>query len=148
MKGFYPALTVTDLDRSIRFYDDALGFKLTFSIPGPDGKLVFANVTNGDANLMLGVTPAGQPDPAAQGPLGSGVNLYVSVDNDDDIDALFERARSAGARVIHEPTDQFWGDRDWTVADPDGYQITVGKQMKVLTPEEMVAAAGAMAAPV
>lgn len=148
MQGFIPALTVTDMGRSVRFYEDALGFRSTFVIPGPDGAPVFTSLSNGDATLMLGVVRAEAPEPVVPGSLGAGVNLYVTVSESDDIDALFERAWNAGARVISKPTDQYWGDRDWTVADPDGYQLTVGKQTRVLSPDEMLAAAATMAAPV
>jgi PhnB protein len=147
MQGFIPSLTVTDMDRSVRFYEDALGFKSTFVIPGPDGAPVFTSLSHGEATLMLGLAPTEPSEPVAAGTLGAGVNLYVTVTGSDDIDTLFERAWNAGARVITKPIDQFWGDRDWTVADPDGYQITVGKQMRVLSPEEMLAAAATMAAP-
>lgn len=148
MQGFIPSLTVTDMGRSVRFYEDALGFRSTFVIPGPDGAPVFTSLSHGDATLMLGVARADEPNPVAPGSLGGGINLYVTVTGSDDIDALFERAWNAGARVITKPSDQFWGDRDWTVADPDGYQITVAKTMRVLSPEQMLAAAAAMPAPV
>lgn len=143
MQGFIPALTVTDMERSVRFYEDALGFKSTFSIPGPDGKPVFTSLSNGEATIML--SDARAEEPVASGTHGAGVTLYVTETGSDDIDALFERAWNAGARVISKPADQFWGDRDWTVADPDGYQITVGKTMRVLSPDEMLAAAATMA---
>ena len=146
MQGFIPSLTVTDVDRSVRFYVDALGFTSTFVIPGPDGAPVFTRLSHGEATLMLGVAPTDGPEAITE-PLGAGVNLYVMVTEGDDIDTLFERAWNAGARVITKPTDQFWGDRNWTVADPDGYQVTVGKQMRVLSPEEMLAAAATMAIP-
>ena len=146
MQGFIPSLTVTEMDHSVRYYEDALGFTSTFVIPGPDGVPVFTSLSHGEATLMLGVAPTDGPE-AVTGPLGAGVNLYVTVTGGDDIDTLFERAWNGGARVITKPTDQFWGDRNWTVADPDGYQITVGKQMRVLSPDEMLAAATAMAPP-
>jgi PhnB protein len=145
MQPFIPALTVTDMDRSVRFYEDALGFRRTFSIPGPDGRPVFTTLSHGDATLMLSVAQTESPDPPVAGSLGAGVNLYLTVTQEEDIDALFERAWNNGARVVTEPTDQFWGDRDWTIADPDGYTLTVGKQTRVLTPDEMLAAAASMA---
>lgn len=148
MQGFMPALTVTDMARSVRFYEEALRFKQTFVIPGPDGAPVFASLTNWEATLMLSIAQAESPELIVAGSLGAGVNLYVAVPDTEDIDALFERVWNAEARVIAKPTDQFWGDRDWTVADPDGYHITVGKQTRELSPEEMLAAAATVATPV
>ena len=147
MQGFIPELTVTDMTRSVHFYEAALGFTTTFVIPGPDEQAVFTSLSNRDATLMLSVPRAENPEPEVPAALGSGVTLYLTVSSDDDIDALFERAWNAGARVITEPTDQFWGDRDWTVADPDGYRITVAKQVRVLSPDEMLAAAPSMSTP-
>jgi uncharacterized glyoxalase superfamily protein PhnB len=140
MNIFVPALTVSNIKQSVRFYEDALGFSANFSIPGPDGDPVFVNLVNGTANLMLNTARPDDPIPTESGSLGRGVNLYVGVEGSDDIDALFDRAKQAGARVMQAPTDEFWGDRDWTVADPDGYLITVGKQMRTLSPEEMLEA--------
>ena len=43
----------------------------------------------------------------------------------DDIDAAFERVRAAGAEIVQEPTDQFWGVRDFAVRDPSGNLVRV-----------------------
>ncbi len=137
---FVPSLTVSNMERSIRFYEDALGFVVTFAMPGPDGAPVHAGLENGTASLMLGVPMTESAPLADRSSPGQGVNLYVGVAASDDIDALFERAKRAGATVVQEPTDEFWGDRDWSVADPDGYVITVGKQMRIMSPDEMIEA--------
>ena len=137
---FVPSLTVSNIERSIRFYEDALGFVVTFAIPGPDGAPVHAGLENGTASLMVGLPMTESPRSADTSPPGRGVNLYVGVAATDDIDALFERAKRSGASVVQEPTDEFWGDHDWSIADPDGYVITVGKQMRTMSPDEMIEA--------
>lgn len=140
MNAFIPSLTVSDIHRSTQFYEDALGFTKTFAIPGPGGDPVHVSLSNGTAMVMLGVAMTDSPAPRASDSAGLGVNLYVGVEGTDDIDDLFARATAAGARVVQEPTDEFWGDRDWSIADPDGYVITVGKQTRILSPEEMIKA--------
>ena len=40
----------------------------------------------------------------------------------DDVDAHFRRARAAGATIESEPEDKDWGDRMYTVRDPEGHQ--------------------------
>jgi PhnB protein len=138
MKSIMPSLAVADIEASVKFYVDVLGFDVAFTLPGEDGKLVHASVQRGDAMLMFGrLDPANAHD---QGQLGKGVVLYSTVTDDEDIDAYFERARSAGATVMQEPVDQFWGHRDWGIADPDGYLIWVSKEIQALSAAEMTEA--------
>jgi PhnB protein len=65
--------------------------------------------------------------------------------DDEDVDALFRRARDKGATILYEPTDQFWGHRDWGMADPQGYVTIVSKVVKNVTEEDMRKGAEAMA---
>jgi uncharacterized glyoxalase superfamily protein PhnB len=138
MNSLTPSLVVASMRESIRFYEDALGFKATYTMPGPDGELVHASIKNGDVELMLG--PAGFSGAPITGDVGKGVSLYLGVGADDDIDALFERAKKAGARVLQEPHDEFWGDRIWSVADPDGYELVVAKHVRDVSEEDMAQA--------
>jgi uncharacterized glyoxalase superfamily protein PhnB len=135
MKSVMPSLVVADMRDSIRFYEDALGFKATDTMPGPDGELIHASIRNGDVELMMG--PAGFAGEPITGDVGKGVALYLAVGDGEDIDALFERAKRAGARVLQEPHDEFWGDRIWSVADPDGYELVVAKHVRDVSDEEM-----------
>lgn len=106
-------LTVTDLERSCRFYTDLLELPLAGELPTR-----FLEYVVGGIPLMLhldttGVN-AGQESPAP------GLDLYLGV---DDVDAAVEHLRSSGVVVLEEPTTQAWGKRDACVADPDGYRI-------------------------
>ncbi len=135
MKSIIPALTVADIDASVRFYSEVLGFDVQFTLPGPDGKLIHASVKRGDATVMFGQLDPSNPHD--QGKLGAGVALFFTVADNEDIDAYFERVKEAGATVFQEPTDQFWGHRDWVIADPDGYLLWIGKEMRSVSAEEM-----------
>lgn len=135
MQSLIPGLAVKDIAASLRFYTDVLGFETTFSMPDDSGTLVHGSVKRGDVEIMIGrIDPT---NPHDQEPLGRGVALYSTVADSEDIDALFTHAKQAGATVIQEPTDQFWGHRDWTVADPDGYRIVVSKVIAQVTEESM-----------
>jgi uncharacterized glyoxalase superfamily protein PhnB len=112
-------LTVKDPDASLAFYQKAFGLEKRMAMPGPDGKTMHAEVAWHDGVVMFG--PEGGPNmsksPATTGvrpPLG----IYVYC---DDVDALFKRATAAGAKVDKPPQDQFYGDRNCAVIDPDGY---------------------------
>jgi PhnB protein len=125
MKSVIPTLAVADITKSLRFYNDILGFETSFTMPGDDGELVHASVQRGDVSLMF--SPQGKPGLQHA---GEGVVLYFTVGDDDDIDAEFAHARANGATIVQEPTDQFWGHRDWTIADPDGYHLTISKEVR------------------
>ena len=140
MKSLIPGLAVRSVEQAIGFYEQALGFTHDFSLPGPDGSAIHGSVTRGDASIMFGTGPL----PAGSVP-GAGIVLYLNVADDEDIDVAFERAVAAGATVIEPPADQFWGDRNWTIADPDGYHLTIGKTTRQVSPEEMMHAVAAMA---
>ena len=129
MKSVIPHFMVRDMDRTLAFYREALGFSVAFTMPDDKGGLAHASMQRGDVSIMFGPFH----DEPADGN-GRGVMLYFSVNDDEEIDALFAQARQAGAQVLQEPTEQFWGDRDWGVSDPDGYRIWVSKTVKAFDP--------------
>lgn len=135
MQSLIPTLAVKDIAASLRFYADVLGFESQGSLPDASGELIHASAKRGDVQIMFGrQNPA---EPHDQEPLGRGVYLYTTVADDEDIDSLFAHARKAGATIVQEPTDQFWGHRDWTVADPDGFLVVVSKVTRSVSAEEM-----------
>ena len=60
--------------------------------------------------------------------------LYVYV---DDVDSHCARARSAGAKILAEPEDMFWGDRTYVAEDPEGHRWTFAQHVKDVAPEDM-----------
>ncbi len=71
---------------------------------------------------------------------GSSVAMYVYV---EDVDAIFDKAVTAGAKVIDPVKDQFWGDRHGRLEDPSGHLWSIATHKKDLSPEEMKRAAEA-----
>jgi uncharacterized glyoxalase superfamily protein PhnB len=60
----------------------------------------------------------------------------------DDIDGHCERARAAGAVILQEPTDQFYGARTYRARDPEGHVWTFDQFVRTVTREEAEAASG------
>ena len=141
MASIMPALAVKDIAASVRFYSEVLGFESPYTMAGADGEVMHGSVKLGDDMIMFGrIDPKNPHDHA---PLGNGTALYTTVDDEKDIDVLFAYAKNAGAPVLQEPQDQFWGHRDWAVSDPDGYIVVVSKVIKQVSEEEMREAVGA-----
>jgi PhnB protein len=143
MQSVIPTLTVPDIDAAIKFYEDVLGFTSTFTMAGPDGRTMHGSAQRGNVSLMF--APPYGDDAHEHPPYGNGVSLYTTIDDDEDVDALFRHARDKGATILWEPTDQFWGHRDWGMADPQGYVTIVSKVVKNVTEEDMRKGAEAMA---
>lgn len=138
MTSVNPMLSVRDVEASMKFYTERLGF--TFegtSLPGDDGKPVFAGVKRGETTIWLDHTEYADLPPDT--PLGVGVELYISLDKAEDIDALYETLKAAGVKIVGELQEQFWGDKRFVLQDVDGYRLSVSKNVREVSPEEMAA---------
>ena len=122
-----PMISVDSVDQARGFYVDKLGFGHLMGMLGRDGQLDFCTVTLSGAKVMLMRPPektAGTEPTSAKRP----VEIYLQV---EDVDSYHDRLKKSGVQVTTPLTDQWWGDRTFTVMDPFGYQIwfyqTVGE---------------------
>lgn len=127
-----PFLAVKDIDASVKFYTEQLGFEHRSSIPGPDGATMFGFV-NKDGN---DIGFACDPDLQAR---GNGVVFMIYMADDTDIDAYYEDVKKRGTQIESEIKTEYWGDRLFSVKDPDGYQLSLCKNVKVMTFEDIQA---------
>lgn len=105
-----PIYSVTDLQASLRYYREALGFRVDWTHGEPAG---FASVSRGDGTLFL--------CEGCQGPSGAWSMMFSP-----DVDRLHEELRGRGAIIRMVPTNMPWGLREMNVADPDGNVLRVG----------------------
>ncbi len=126
-----PLLSVDDIARSMDYYERVLGFKKGLALPGEGGKLMHGEVHMADEIHLMFMPPGpvAQKQLAGGGPKGAGVILYLDL-GDQDIDRYYEDVKRAGAKFVEEITDQFWGDRNFTIEDPDGYVLTFSKHVR------------------
>lgn len=131
-----PSLMVKDMEKTLDFYTQTLGFEEVMRFGGPDGQIVHAHVQWKEANIMFGPAQGWLPAEALPH-LGTGLNLYIMAEADDDIDQYYNMVKEKGVTIVQEIEDQFWGDRTFTIKDPDGYQLTFGKHVRDVPEEEM-----------
>jgi uncharacterized glyoxalase superfamily protein PhnB len=113
------SLTVTDLPRSIAWYQDVLGF--TTGERWQDGDVLLGQqMKAGAVDLMLNQDDFTKGHDRRK---GEGVRVWWSTAQ--SLDKLAERIRAKGAALDYGPDDTPWGDRAFGLTDPDGYRITI-----------------------
>ena len=132
------AVSYLDPMAAYRWLEKAFGFEPYMLIVDEAGNLVHSEMTFGNGLIMVGSEwDADHKSPKSVG----GVNTQsVHVDLSEGIDAHCERARAAGAEIIAEPADQFYGDRTYRARDLEGHIWTFGQTVKEMQPAEWDAA--------
>jgi uncharacterized glyoxalase superfamily protein PhnB len=133
-----PYLVCNQAGSAIDFYKRAFGAKEKMRRPGPDGKVMHAEIQIGDSRVMLcDEWPAmGAKSPQSIG--GSPASIFMYVKN---VDAAFAKATAAGATVLMPVQDMFWGDRYGRLKDPFGHEWQMATHKEDLTPKQMMARA-------
>lgn len=121
-----------DCAKAIDFYKKALGAEERMRMPGPDGKIMHAEIQVGTSIVMMNDEVMGLKSADSLG--ASPVTFYVYL---EDVDAAMKKAIAAGGKELMPPSDMFWGDRMGQFADPFGYRWTLATHVKDLTHEEM-----------
>ncbi len=123
LSAVMPALTVNDIQASMAWYRDVMGFTVVREMVH-DGKLGGAVLGAGSVQFLLG------QDDFAKGkdrPKGVAFRLYCVTEQ--DVDQLAGGIKARGGTLTQEPTDQPWGARDFAVEDPDGFKISISNGM-------------------
>jgi len=119
---------------AVDWLENAFGFERTMLISDKDGRLSHAEMRYGDGYIMLGAEWA--EFIASPASVGGKNTQAIHVHLADDIDAHCERARAAGAVILKEPADEFYGDRTYRARDPEGHVWTFGQTVRHVTREE------------
>jgi catechol 2,3-dioxygenase-like lactoylglutathione lyase family enzyme len=125
-----PNLIVADVDRSLTFYRDVLGFSLVTTVPDAS-PFVFAWLQRDGVSVFLNHVESVRSEHAELGarPIGGTATLYIEADTvAAGIDTL-HASIAARARVIMELKNQFYGMREFGIEDPDGYVIFFAQQL-------------------
>lgn len=117
-------LGVDDLDRSLAFYRDGLGFK-TQGIVGKEFEHGAAAFFDLEAGLKLALWPrkslAHDTELRVGPPSATEFSIGHNVNSKAEVDAVTEQARKAGATIVKPAHDTFWGGYSAYFQDPDGH---------------------------
>jgi uncharacterized glyoxalase superfamily protein PhnB len=118
LRRIAPSFTATDLQRSIAFYRDVLGFVI-----GEEwrekGVLMGCEIHAGAATFMLG-----QDDFAKGRDRQKGIGMRMYCHTAQDVDRLAAQIKERGGMLDQEAKLMPWGDRVFMITDPDGFKLT------------------------
>ena len=129
-----PHLVVRDARAALDHYRDAFGARETSRILGPDGRVMFAELSIGDARIfVVDEFPEQRAvSPTTLGGTPVALHLYVA-----DVDAIFARAVSAGMSVEIPVADFFWGERYGSLRDAFGHLWGLASRIEDLSPRQI-----------
>ena len=113
-----PILSTDDMDRSVRFYGDVLGFACGVH------SAAYSNLYRDEVRIVLAAPNEHVP---WAGPSFTG-QLYFELANADDVDVLW-RELNGRADVIYPVDDFEYGMREFAIRDDNGYQLTFGARL-------------------
>jgi uncharacterized glyoxalase superfamily protein PhnB len=138
--AFGSAVVYKDPFAALDWLEKAFGFERSMVITDQEGKLGHSEMKFGDGYIMVGSEWA---DFVASPASVAGKNTQtIHVHLNDGIDAHCARARAAGAMIIREPADQFYGDRSYMAKDPEGHVWSFAQTVRYVTREEAEKASG------
>lgn len=118
-----PNLVVRDIAASTAFYRDILGFTVKQTVPD-QAPFVFVWLVRGPVQIFLNDLATVARDLPAAGKNLGGSGMFIIVDG---IDALHDEVSTRTALVM-PMTKQFYGMREFAVADPDGHIVTLAER--------------------
>ena len=125
---------------ALKWLEKAFGFEITMIVENEDGSIGHSEMRFGDGLIYVGR----EWDERHRSPASlDGINTQsIHFNMADGVDEVFERAVAAGAKVVREPADQFYGDRSCMVMDPEGHYWSFSQRIKAMSFDEMAKAGG------
>src|SRR5262245_26265706 len=120
VQALWPLLTVQNLDRSVRFYRDQLGFTVVGQA-AVAGRMFWCRLERGGASIMM---QQAEQDEAPAVERGRGVDFYFVC---DDVDVMYAELSSRGVQ-LDRPSLAYYGMKQLFVPEPDGYAICFESQ--------------------
>jgi uncharacterized glyoxalase superfamily protein PhnB len=138
--GFSSALSYRDPKAALAWLEKAFGFEPCMIILDDAGHIAHSEMSYGQGLVMVG--SEWSEDHKSPASLAGKNTQSVHVQMTEDVDAHCARARAAGADIVQEPSDQFYGDRTYRARDLEGHIWTFGQTVRAVTPAEWDKASG------
>jgi uncharacterized glyoxalase superfamily protein PhnB len=132
--AFTSALFYKDPMAALVWLEKAFGFERVMLITDNDGNLAHSEMRFGDGLIMIGTE---WTDYVASPASNGGRNTQsIHVQLADGIEAHCDRAKAAGAVIVRELANQFYGDCTYSVRDPEGHVWSFGQNLQKVSRED------------
>jgi PhnB protein len=129
-----PYLVIKGAAKAIDYYKSVFGATVAVRMDGPGGTVGHAELQIGNSRIMLADENLQMGNRSAESIGGSPVSLYVYL---PDCDKVVDKAVAAGAKVLKQVADQFYGDRSGFIQDPFGHLWGIATHVEDVSAEEM-----------
>jgi uncharacterized glyoxalase superfamily protein PhnB len=121
-RSLQASLTVKDLQQSLAWYRDLVGFAVDRRYER-EGKLMAVALKAGDVRILIG-----QDDGAKGWDRAKGEGFSLQFTTDQSVDEIAKRVKDLGGTLESEPADMPWGPRMFRLRDPDGFRLTISSE--------------------
>ena len=125
-----PILVYEDVGKALDWLCNVFGFSERLRATNPGGVVMHAQLEIGDGAIMLGRQGA-----EFRAPRPNEVSQYVVI-HIENVDEHYERSRAMGARILKEPANMPFGERQYTVEDPGGHRWTFSQSVADVDPQD------------
>lgn len=125
MKSLSPNLLVQDVNASVSFYENVLGFQLIQAVP-EQAPFQWAMVARGSVSFMFQTAASMQEElpQVSQREQGGSLSFYILT---DEVEALYDKVMHHG-EIISELHTTFYGHQEFAMYDPDGYILVLAQE--------------------
>lgn len=126
-----PHLTYQNVAEAMAWLTKVFGFSEHYRYGEPGGQVDGAQMHLGDAWIMLNRARPGRASPAQAGCDTQSLTVFV-----EDVDAHYEKAKSAGARIVEDLHETEYGERQYGVEDLEGHHWLFSRHARDVSPDE------------
>jgi uncharacterized glyoxalase superfamily protein PhnB len=138
--AFISSVIYRDQRAALEWLERAFGFDVSGVFTDSKGTIVHAEMSHGDGVVMISSEFADWAKSPAS--IGGVTTQRLHVRLESGIDEHCDRARKAGAKIIMEPADQFYGDRTYAAEDFEGHRWTFAQAVREVSYQDMEKATG------
>lgn len=124
-----PNLIVRDMEKSIAFYREVLGFTVSQTVPDK-APFIFAWMKSGEADIFLNIhqkPSEGRPDLYSGKEIGGTMSLYIAMDG---VEELAKSVQAHGVKLTIPLHMEFYGMKEFAILDPDGYLLIFAERVQ------------------